>query len=193
MEADWEFEVGGDAPVIDACWPGFVDLRWSPEIAGDLPDRLRTLQEVAQFPALAAALERLNSQRSPVWTSKCDFWPALEPSEFDSDELDAEAGCCAHAMGCYIDLLPRGGQQWSSPQAAAVACKQVCASLHAVPLRNCRVDLIIRRAIVSPGRADHGITAYITACGPTAGRAKDALEDALHAFAHALSPDSTLQ
>jgi hypothetical protein len=30
MEADWEFEVGGDAPVIDALWPGFVDLRLSP-------------------------------------------------------------------------------------------------------------------------------------------------------------------
>jgi hypothetical protein len=35
LEADWEFEVGGDAPVIDALWPGFVDLRLPsrPEIA----------------------------------------------------------------------------------------------------------------------------------------------------------------
>jgi len=38
MEADWEFEVGPDtaglaAPVIDACWPGFVDLRHNPERA----------------------------------------------------------------------------------------------------------------------------------------------------------------
>ena len=33
MEADWEFEVGGDAPVIDACWPGFVDLRRIPGAA----------------------------------------------------------------------------------------------------------------------------------------------------------------
>ncbi len=31
MEADWEFEVGGDAPVIEAHWPGFVDLRQNPE------------------------------------------------------------------------------------------------------------------------------------------------------------------
>ena len=33
MEADWEFEVGGDAPVIEARWPGFVDLRRNPERA----------------------------------------------------------------------------------------------------------------------------------------------------------------
>ena len=26
MEADWELEIGGDAPVIEADWPGFVDL-----------------------------------------------------------------------------------------------------------------------------------------------------------------------
>ena len=27
MEADWEFEVGGEAPVIEASWEGFIDLR----------------------------------------------------------------------------------------------------------------------------------------------------------------------
>jgi hypothetical protein len=193
LEADWEFEVGGDAPVIDACWPGFVDLRWAPELAGNSPNRVRTLQEVAQLPALATALERLNSQRSQVWTSKCDFWPALEPGEFDSDELDAAAGCSAHAMGCYIDLLPKSDQQWPLPGMVAAACGHVCASLHGVPLRNCRVDLIVRRAIIAPDLMDHGITAYITACGSTAGTAKDALQDALHAFAHALCRDSTLQ
>ena len=31
MEADWEFEVGGDAPVIEALWAGFVDLRSQPD------------------------------------------------------------------------------------------------------------------------------------------------------------------
>jgi hypothetical protein len=193
LEADWEFEVGGDAPVIDACWPGFVDLRWTPEHAGDLSNRVRGLQETTQLPALVATLERLNSQRSPVWTSKCDFWPALEPGEFDSDELDAPSGWCTHAMGCYIDVLPKSDQQWQFPGMVAAACKHVCAVLHAVPLRNCRVDLIIRRAMITPDLIDRGITAYITACGPTASEAKDALEDALHAIAHAICPDSTLQ
>ena len=72
-------------------------------------------------------------------------------------------------------------------------CKHVCAVLHAVPLRNCRVDLVIRRAMITPDLMDQGITAYITACGPTASNAKDALEDALNAIAHAICPDSTVQ
>jgi hypothetical protein len=71
MEADWEFEVGGDAtvpeaPIIDACWSGFVDLQSAPE-------RARLLPEASQFPALADALVKLNGVGSPVWTSKCDF------------------------------------------------------------------------------------------------------------------------
>src|SRR5580658_1022540 len=98
MEADWEFEVGGDGPVIEACWAGFVDLRRMPERACDLP-------ESALLPGLAMVLQRLNSEASPFWTSKCDFWPMLEAGEFAPDELDAPPGCAAHAMSCYIDLL----------------------------------------------------------------------------------------
>ena len=46
MEADWEVEIGGDAPVIDACWEGFVDLRRAPERAGAVAGS-------AELPALA--------------------------------------------------------------------------------------------------------------------------------------------
>jgi len=68
MEADWEVEVGPEAPVIDALWPGFVDLRSAPRQAHTFP-------EVAQLPPLAAVLARLNAPASPVWTSRCDVWP----------------------------------------------------------------------------------------------------------------------
>ena len=44
MEADWEVEVGGGSPVIEALWPGFVDLRLYPERIGEI-------QEAAGFPA----------------------------------------------------------------------------------------------------------------------------------------------
>jgi hypothetical protein len=193
MEADWEFEVGGDAPLIEACWPGFVDLRWTPESTRNLPARVRSLPEVIQFPALAAVLDRLNSQHSPVWTSKCDFWPLLGAEEFDADELDAPPACSAHAMGCYLDLLPKSDQQWPSPGAVEAACKELCARLHVAPLRCCRVDLIIRRAQIAPGLIDTGITAYITACGTAASEARAALETALTTFADALCLRSTLQ
>jgi hypothetical protein len=192
MEADWEFEVGGDAtapeapireapvpeaPIIDAYWPGFIDLRLAPERAWHLP-------EVAQLPGLAEALVRLNDAGSPVWTSKCDFWPYLEADECDSGELNASPGCSAHAMGCYIDLLPSSEQLWEQPAMAETWCEQACDRLRGVPLRCCRADLVIRRAVfgqdsTEPPRLDLGITAYLTSCGESSAEAERTLEAAL--------------
>jgi hypothetical protein len=191
MEADWEFEVGGNAPVIDACWPGFVDLRRTLEQAWHLP-------EAAELPALAEALAKLNDAASPVWSSKCDLWPSLEAEDFDADELDAPPGCAACAMGCYIDLLPRSGQQWALPELAAAACKRVCGLLGAVQLRCCRADLVIRRAVTTPNptdpeRMELGITAYLTSCGESSAEAARTLQAALAAFADAFRGNSTLQ
>jgi hypothetical protein len=193
MEADWEFEIGGDAPVIDACWAGFVDLRWTPESEHDLLARIQNLPEVDQFPGLALTLEKLNGQHSPVWTSKCDFWPALEAEDFDPAELDAPAGGSAHAVGCYIDLLPKSDEQWGSADKVAASCKDLCARLHAVPLRCCRVDLIIRRALIATDVWNTGITAYFTACGGTPAEEGLTLEATLGAFVDAILPQSTLQ
>jgi hypothetical protein len=179
MEADWEFEVGGNAPVIDACWAGLIDLRRSPERAWQLP-------ETAQFPALAEALAKLNAAASPVWTSKCDVWPHLNAGEFDPDEMDAPPGCATDAMSCYIDLLPRVDQQWAVPATVAAECKRVCGLLCAVPQRCCRVDLVIRRAYVTAERMDLGVTAYITSCGESSAKAERTLQTALERFADAL-------
>ena len=57
---------------------------------------------------------------------------------------------------------------------------------------------ITRRALIASGRMDLGpmdlgMTAYITACGPTPAQAARTLEEALIAFADALCPGSTLQ
>lgn len=179
MEADWEFEVGGDAPVMEARWDGFVDLQRYPERAGHLP-------EAAQFRALGEALAKLNATDSPVWTSKCDYWPHLEAGEFDPDELDAPPGCTTHATGCFIDLLPKSGQQWALPEMAEKACRRVCGLLIAAPLRCCRADLVIRRAIISPDVMELGITAYLTACGESQTAAAKTLEAVLAAFTDAL-------
>src|SRR5208283_894703 len=105
MEADWEIELGGESLVIEAQGPGFVDLRPHPERASQLP-------EAAALPALAQALEVLNAATSPVWTSKCDVWPVVDMAGFDPDELDAPPGLAAHAMGGYLDLLPRNERKW---------------------------------------------------------------------------------
>jgi hypothetical protein len=172
--------------VIEAQWPGFVDLRLHPEQALQLP-------EAAQLPALAEALANLNALASPFWTSKCDLWQVVDLAEFDPDELDAPPSCSAHAIACYIDLLPKGGRQWTLPAEAAAACKRVCSLLRAVPLRCCRVDLVVRRALIAPGQKELGITAYLTACGPSSAEAAQTLEVALAAFARVLRGQSTVE
>ncbi len=176
MEADWEIEVGGDAPVIDALWPGFVDLRLDSKGVNEL-------EEIRQLPRLAEVLVRLNAASSQVWTSKCDVF---NPERFDSDELDAPAESAIHAMACYIDILPRSDQRWPSPNLAIYTCKRICAHLLSVPLRGCRADLVVRRALIIPVQMDLGITAYFTACGPTAADATSGLERALDEFADAI-------
>jgi hypothetical protein len=196
MEADWEFEVGPEteslaaeglaAPVIEAHWPGFVDLRLAPARAWDLP-------ETVQLPALAEALAKLNSADSPVWTSKCDLWEHLQPDEFDPDELAAPPGCAAHAMGCYIDLLPKNDQQWPFPAMAATDCKRVCSLLRAIPLRCCRADLVIRRAFITPDLMELGITVYVTSCGESLAEAARTFQAALAAFTDVLCGHSTLE
>ena len=76
-ESSWKLTgssryAAGDAPVIEALLGGICR---SAKIRRNAP---RDLPEAAQFPALAEALTKLNAAASPVWTSKCDFWPRLE-------------------------------------------------------------------------------------------------------------------
>jgi hypothetical protein len=183
MEADWEIEIGGEAPVIEALWPGFVDLRRSPERAYLLP-------EAVELQALAEAMVQLNAAASPVWTAKCDLWPIVEMDELDPDELNAPRQAAVFAWGCYIDLLPKSDRQWPLPAMASSECRRICNLLHAIPLRCCRMDLVIRQAWIASGRMEVGITAYLTACGPTAADAKATLAAALAAFANSISPSA---
>jgi hypothetical protein len=195
MEADWEMEIGGEAEVIDAAWPGFVDLRlW--------PERVAELSEVTAFPALGHVLQNLNRAPSAVWTAKCDFWPALEPGTWDADELDASPKVAHHAAGCYIDLLPRSPQQWAETEVMERDCRALCTLLKTVPLPGCRADLIVRRAWITPEQSTNGITAYLTACGSTETTATVRLAACLNAFLHVVLdtsrgipqiPDSTIQ
>jgi hypothetical protein len=184
MEADWEVELGGDAPIIDAFWPGFIDLQ-------KLPNRVSEIAEIRQLPALGKLLLRLNdAQTSPVWTAKCDVWIV---EAFDPDELDAPTGSAEHALACYIDLLPRSDQKWNSLESAVADCKARCARLRSVALHCCRADLIVRRALLAPDTNtpdanNLGITVYLTGCGDTPEIAVSSLSAAVCALADALAP-----
>lgn len=172
MEADWEFEVGGDAPVIDAYWPGLINLREEPERVGQIA-------ETQALPELADVLLQLNQEESPVWTSKTEIFT---PEQIDRDELTASLDEAQFTIACYIDLLRRNEQIWKLPSKAEKECRSLCAQLREIPLRCCRVDLVIRRAELSDG-IDFGITAYLTACGGTLVDARKRLAECLAVFA----------
>ena len=178
MEADWEFEVGGDAPVIEPHWTGFVDLRAAPNRAGDIP-------EARQLPGLADALARLNATNSPVWTCKTDVFV---PSRIDPDELDAASAEASYAIACYVDLLMRIDQQWELAREAEMTCRELCVRLRDIPLRRCRVDLVVRRAYLKHDSNDLGVTAYLTACGETESDAKSRLAECLSLFSQSIVP-----
>jgi len=224
VEADWEVEIGAEAPVIEPDWSGFVDLRLTPDSAYQLP-------ELAGLPGLARGLIQLNHANSPVWTAKSDVWPVAEfdPVELDAEDSDADdsinsGGPPAYFLACYVDLIARDliaadliatkslGDPISAPAPTQTQtqdedehsrrdrtiqwCKTLCQRLHGVPLRSCRVDLIVRRALLRAEVVDFAVTAYITACGPSESDAKRMLESAFLAFAETLfpqQPDSTLE
>lgn len=186
MEADWEVEIGPDAPFIDGAWSGFVDLRSSPSSIG-------SIQEASGIPGMAATLLLLNTFDSPVWTAKCDVWDA---ALVDLDEMDAQAGDAQAALACYIDLLAREGN-WDGLDAAERFSRSLVQRLRSAVLPCCRIDLVIRRAFVTAERQAFGITVYVTACGRTRELAIQTLGHAIAQFARILlatdSSDSSRQ
>lgn len=182
MEADWEVEIGGGAPVIEAHWPGFVDLRKYPERIGDLC-------EAREYPPLADFLLSLNSSRSPMWTSKCDVWRP-------------EGG----GLACYVDLLPRDVGVFADWEQGEAFCRNLLAKLraHISPAGSgerssssafvyenkgdseVSVTLVVREAVLENSQG-FGITAYFSAEKTDMANAEKALAEAMGAFADSLN------
>uniref|UniRef100_E6QM73 Uncharacterized protein n=1 Tax=mine drainage metagenome TaxID=410659 RepID=E6QM73_9ZZZZ len=180
MEADWSVELGAEMPEIDAHWPGWVDLRKHPQ-------RLGELEEASRLPALGVLLARLNLVDSRYWTAKCDFWAVEDP--VDPYEMEADEDHCRAALGCYVDLLPLEAGAWtglSGLEAARGWAEALVADLRAQQCRQSRVDVVLRRAVFSPGKADldgnplnFGATVYLTGCGADETQAREALGAAM--------------
>jgi hypothetical protein len=180
MEADWEVEIGPEAPIIEALWPGFVDLRRTPERIGEIA-------EAGQFLALAEALLRINKSGSQIWTSKCDLWtPDPRLKQWDQDEMDATTAESAVALACYIDLLPQDASLFVGLAEAEAWVRATIRRLHEAVCRCCRADLVIRRAFQAD-REGLGITVYATACGADSETAEKSLSGALTALGEAIS------
>jgi len=159
MEADWEVEIGGGAPVIEALWPGFVDLRSAPERVGEITEAL-------VFPALGRFLSLVNGAASPLWTSKCDVW---EPDDEEvASETTSPTGGTDDAkessLACYVDLLPRRGTLFAQWEEAEGFCRAWVERLEEDSLPFSRLDLIVRQAIAGDIEG-FGITAYVSVMG----------------------------
>ena len=182
LEADWEVEVGGTAPVIEAHWPGFIDLRAQPLCIADI-------QEAAVFPPLADLLLALNTGGSPVWTSKCDVWVP-------------EAG----ALACYVDLLPLRGGVFAEFERAEAFCRGLVKRItpHSLPADETQpgrhpiiitedvsrsaatITLVVRRAIAGQLEG-FGVTAYFSADAQCSPDVLAAITAAMVAFSSALA------
>ena len=171
MEADWEAEIGGGAPVIEAEGPGWIDLRKQPE-------RVSEIAEAAGFAALGKLLTALNGPESPWWTSKCDLW-------------QEETG----ELACYVDLLPVDGRVFGEWQQAESVCRAYVARLAGAGIpeqgasaddAEVSVDLVIRAAVAGEAEG-FGITAYLSAGSADPAEAAAALSAAMDAFADALA------
>lgn len=178
MEADWSVEVGGDSPVIEASWSGFVDLR-------RFPKKIDELEEVRRFPPLGWALTELNSFGSAIWTSKCDVWSMIAVN-IDPDEMDATPEDMKSGRACYLDILLREKTFFSSFERQERWVRGLTQRLKAIAIPKVRVDLVVRRAFTE-NRRGFGLTVYCAACGPDPEAAKASLEEALRAVIPLLS------
>ena len=182
MEADWEVEIGGGAPVIEAHWSGFIDLRTH-------PDRICEIAETQEFPPLAEFLLKLNSDRSPLWTSKCDVWRP-EPG----------------GLAFYVDMLPRDGDVFADWKQAETFCRDLIMKF--MPANSpagkaeqsgrfafaneekagieANLTLVIRQAVTEHSEG-FGITVYFSADQQGLEAAGQALARAMGLFTNALA------
>jgi hypothetical protein len=173
MEADWSVEIGAGLPVIDADWPGFVDLRR--DIRG-----IDSIPEAAAEPALRNALVGLNGDASPVFTSKCDVW-ALRADEIDPDEFGcAPQDACAAGWASWIDIIARDPQRFASFEAHEAWVRRTADLLRADDAPCGRSDLVVRVAVAGE-REGFGITLYAAGCGVDTQAARAAWERVLRA------------
>lgn len=156
MEADFSVEIGPGLPVIDVVWNGFVDLRSSPH-------RVDAIGEARRQPAIREALLALNTSGSHVFTAKCDCWK-LNGTEIDPDEFAASRETARMGFASYVDVVDRDFDQFASFALHEERARAMVLALRALELRQGRVDVVIRAAILSE-RNGFGLTLYAAGCG----------------------------
>lgn len=156
MEADWSVEIGSDLPVMDAAWDGLVDLRSSPE-------KVDEIEEARRKPAMREALLVLNSNDSPVFTTKCDCW-TLSEAEIDPDEFAASRENARLGFASYVDIVDRDRARFTSFDTHEQWARAMTEVMHALDVHQGRVDVVVRAAVLH-AQNGFGVTIYAAGCG----------------------------
>jgi hypothetical protein len=173
VEADWSAEIGEGLPVIDADWPGFVDLREDGLALAKIPEALAE-------PALHAALTKLNRPPPVVFTSKCDVWN-LAADEMDVDEFGCTSReACIVGMASWIDVIAQDPHMFGSFAGQEAWVRRTAERLRTSNAPCGRVDLVVRAAIAG-AQNGFGITLYAAGCGCDSDGARAAWEQVLSA------------
>ncbi len=177
MEADWAVEVGPDLPSIVVPWDGFVALRSNPSLL------VRKIFEANSNPPLCEALTQLNANPSPLLTSKCDVWQ-LNPEKVDPDEFGSRPEDARCGFASYIDILLIDPERFPFFECHEAMVRRLTERLRAHELANCRVDLVVRSAMVRT-TSGYGVTLYAAGCGADQPTAYAAWRSVLHAAVNA--------
>ena len=140
MDSDWIVACAADDPEVVIPWRGknpalrFVDLRQSPGAIQEIP-------EAAEYPCVAAALQRWNQQGTALLTAKCDVW-SYPAKLFDAEDLPG----FAYARGSYIDLLPLDAATFASFEACERQLRAWTEISRSINLPACRSEWTLRPA-----------------------------------------------
>jgi len=184
MHAEWQVECGADDPVVVVPWSGpdtsFVDLRAHPDSIEEIP-------EADAHPPLMQALRALNTNRSPVFTAKCDAWAlsedevaqlrldlALEVVDAHEEEAaENDSAALQSGFGSYIDFICRDRALFASFARQEHLLRSV--TRLALPLDHPRaaLDCVLRPAFVSLQGAQEGfaVSVYVKALGESSRKA----------------------
>ena len=189
MDADYEVELGPEAPALEIPWEdpegrwNYVDLRGEAGAAG--PDWERNLKlvdripETRQFPPLRRFLLAVHSPQSPWQTAKCSVWAEA-----------AEAGNPYHAAfahSSYLDLVLAGE---SAPLRAELElherlAKELATMLAADESMEAHAEIVVRRcyfhrgAITEDSDAGYCLTLFLSGYGASAAKAAESLQRAM--------------
>jgi hypothetical protein len=185
MQAEYEVELGPDAPALEVPWRSpdgavrYFDLRARPEL-------LLEISEAASNPELARFLSAINSVRSHFQSAKCGSWLSNEITE-------AEAIFEAKwKFASYVDLISANAAAQSDFAVHRTTASKLAQLLGKAPEVSAAAEFIVRRCYfhrtADMDTSDEGycLTFYLSGYGDDEDQARRRWAIGLELVQHAL-------